>query len=60
MDNIRIERWKMFILGWIAYIAFHGWLVPVMEEYRTYYLCITLFSIGTTTLYRSRRHLFYI
>ena len=57
MDNIRIERWKMFILGWIAYIAFHGWLVPVMEEYRTYYLCITLFSILPLAYLRCHRQL---
>lgn len=45
----------MFILGWIAYIAFHGWSVPVMEEYRTYYLCITLFSILPLAYLRCHR-----
>ena len=44
-DEMPTSSLLKFILGWIAYILFHGWSAPVLEEYRTGYLCITLFSV---------------
>ncbi len=36
---------RLFIFAWIAYILIHGLQSPIMEWYRSMYLCVTLLSI---------------
>ncbi len=43
--NIAMNYFSIYLLCWITFVVVHGLLSPVMEEYRTLYLCITLFSV---------------
>lgn len=61
-DDYRCRNFRLFILVWIAYILIHGLLSPVMEWYRTTYLCVTLlsiiaFSYGLRCGILARRHI---
>ncbi|MBR3522089.1 MAG: O-antigen ligase family protein [Prevotella sp.] len=44
-EDYGCRYFRLFIFAWIAYILFHGMLSPVVEWYRTTYLCVTLLSI---------------
>lgn len=51
--NIVIDSLSICILCWITFIVVHGLLSPIMEVYRTLYLCITLFSVLSLAYLRS-------
>ena len=50
--NIVSDSLTIYLLCWITYVVVHGLLSPVMEVYRTLYLCISLFSIPSIAYLR--------
>lgn len=61
-EDYGCRYFRLFIFAWIAYILIHGMLSPVMEWYRTTYLCVTLlsiivFSYGLRCGILTRRHI---
>ncbi len=51
--NFVIDSLSIYLLCWITFVVVHGLLLPVMEEYRTLYLCITLFGVLPLAYLRS-------
>ena len=61
-DDYRCRYFRLFIFAWIAYILIHGLQSPIMEWYRSMYLCVTLlsiiaFSYGLRCGILTRRHI---